>query len=171
MMAMRSGSQRDLANLTYKKYGKAAGVVTPGDKAARTPREVLDLVSQTKSWGVIKAASDRYLIEKDPRYQKAKAQTDEVSRMAEKMRARVDATRSQVDEMAKRAEATRVETERIRSNTEQQRMHTESRMNTARKKFGKRAVAKVERKLNSGANAARSLTDVASMVRTARARF
>lgn len=94
----------------------------------------------------------------DPRYKAAAQQTRTAQTTARQLMTQVEQSKVAVEAAAKRNAEIERETAQIKQRAEDARMHTESRMNMARKKYGKRAVAKVERKFAQGD---RSLANVA----------
>jgi predicted nucleic acid-binding Zn-ribbon protein len=108
-----------------------------------------------------KAQKQAAAIGNDPRFKAVSANTRSAQSTARQLMTQVEQSKGKVAEMARRAEEIGRETAQIKQRTADARMHTESRMNMARKKFGKRAVAKVERKFAQGdrslANAARQM--------------
>jgi hypothetical protein len=158
-------SSRELAKYVNSRYG-GIGSGPSSDHIKNSAESVMKTLERGSSWQGIKAAGERMQVEKDPRYIKAAAQTQEAKGLADAARARVDQSRSAVESLARRAEEIGRETAEIQKRTEDARMHTESRMNMARKKYGKRAVAKVERKFAQGD---RSLANVARQMGVFRA--
>lgn len=153
-------SSRELAKYANSRYGGLAAGPS-GTQIKNDAAGLMKTLERGSSWQMIKSANTRNAIEKDPRYIKAAAATQEAKGMADAARARVGQSRAAVDSMAARNAEIGRETAEMRQRTEDSRMHTESRMNIARKKHGRRAVAKVERKFAQGdrslANAARQM--------------
>jgi hypothetical protein len=114
-----------------------------------------------------KAQRQAAAIGNDPRFKAASANTRSAQSTARQLMTKVEQTKAAVAGTAKRNAEIERETAQIKQRAEDSRMHTESRMNMARKKFGARAVAKVERKFAQGD---RSLANVARQMGIYRAR-